>query len=286
VSFVLFAAVPLAAQETPTDVLAPAVAAMDALEYGSAVDILEALLARTDLAARDSLRALELLGACQVYLGNHDAALAALADLSRRDPGWTLPAAYPPRVRVVFDEAVLSNGAPVAALVETAAAPPDAAPGTVAVRLVAGVAAVESVRAVVASPDGSMVRQRLEPRGDVFIGVLPLASLPPGSTVSYWIEAVAPSGFVVGRRGGEDAPLSLVVSPSVIPPGTDVGIGDVQPPLLPPTDGDVAATPWYESWWFWTVVGAVVAGGTATATVLVIESSGPRDAGGGNWEVW
>jgi uncharacterized membrane protein YczE len=44
---------------------------------------------------------------------------------------------------------------------------------------------------------------------------------------------------------------------------------------------------WYESWWFWTIVGvAVVGSGTAAAVVLTMDTGGPRDGSGGSWVVW
>ena len=75
-----------------------------------------------------------------------------------------------------------------------------------------------------------------------FLGSLPpVAALPPG--IEYYVEAWDRAGNGPTRLGSAEKPRFV-----------DVRAGAPQP------------TPhFYEKWWFWTAVGAAVAGGTAAA---------------------
>jgi hypothetical protein len=267
------------AQQSASDPLAPALAAMDALEYRAAAETLERFLAAGGGAAREHNRALELLGACRTYLDEGAAALAAFAELVRRDPGWTLPQTYPPRVRVLLDEAALAAAAPAEVALEEADPPSGSAAGTVAIRILRGDDTVDSVALLVRAPDGTIARTALARRQGLYLGALPASSLVGEAAVSFWVEAAAPSGFILARLGTEADPLRRVVDASG-GPGEPSGGGASR-------EGEAAETPWYATWWFWTAVGALVAGGAVAGTVLYLESGGgPRDGSAGNWEVW
>jgi len=133
------------------------------------------------------------------------------------------------------------------------------------------------------------------------------AALPPVEVVFERVDVVGLAGVAARLGTGADA-VDRVWLVTRLPDGTevkepfvDVG-GTLQAPLPPAATSlhaPVAYTPlvvappvvegpaWYESWWFWTVVGAVVAGGAVTAGVLLApEPAGPRDGSEGSWVVW
>ena len=270
---------------TGDDPLADALEAIDGLRYQDALDFLQPLLGRRDLPARDRNRALELEAACRVYLGDPDAARAGFRALSRRDPGWSLAGDYPPRVRALFEEAVSAALPPVEVVFERVGVVGLAG---VAVRLGTGADAVDRVWLVTRLPDGTEVKEPFVDVGGTLQAPLPPAATSLHAPVAYTVQAAAPSGFVLATLVGEWTPIELAPPPPPLPPPPPPPLPPLGPPpplvVAPPV---VEGPAWYESWWFWTVVGAVVAGGAVTAGVLLApEPAGPRDGSEGSWVVW
>jgi hypothetical protein len=54
------------------------------------------------------------------------------------------------------------------------------------------------------------------------------------------------------------------------------GDGDGEPITDPILPGPVTSTPFYSTWWFWTVVGAVVAGAAGTTAYFVTQPRFPE----------
>jgi hypothetical protein len=276
------AAGPAFAQRDAQDALIPALEAVEDLRYQDALDRLDAVLARADLTADERNRALELEASCRMYMGDGQAALAGFAVLTRRDPGWSLAGDYPPRVRTVFEQAVTAALVPVDVRLE----PVDRlGQAGVAVRITAGADAVQRVTLEVRLPDGEMSRQDFVDVGGSLQAPLPREVAGAGGRVPYTVKAVAPSGFVLASMIGEWVPPELAPPPPPLPPPPLPVVGPAIPPVVPPVVEEGPA--WYESWWFWTIVGvAVVGSGTAAAVVLTMDTGGPRDGSGGSWVVW
>lgn len=285
VATTLAAAGPTHARGVGPDPLGPAYEALDALDYEEALERLEAVLARADLSAEDRNRAIEMEAACRVYLGDRDAALAGFAALHRRDPGWRLSDDYPPRVRAVYEEAFRQPREPIR--VEIRPLPgPALRQGVLTIQIDAGADAVDRIWLVVPRPDGEEVRRLFVAAGPSFEARLPEDLVREGRPLDYAIEAHAPSGHVLARRNDRwtaDLP-AVEPDPRAFPPTFPP-----PPPPPPPADddGDVE-TAWYESWWFWTIVGAAALGGAATGIYFGVAETGdgPRDGTGGNWVVW
>jgi hypothetical protein len=279
----LLATATAAARGTDPDPLGPAYEALDALDYDEALKQLESVLARSDLSAEDRNRALEMEAACRVYLGDRDAALAGFASLHRRDPGWRLSDDYPPRVRAVYDEAFRQRRESIRVELRPAHGPA-VRQGVLTVQLDAGADAVDRLWLVVVRPGGEEVRRLFVAAGPSFEARLPEDLVREGRPIDYAIEAHAPSGHVLARRNDRWSNEQPYVEPDprTFPP--------TFPPPPPPGGGDDdnVEPAWYESWWFWTIVGAVVAGGTATGIYFGLDAAadGPRDGSGGSWVIW
>jgi tetratricopeptide (TPR) repeat protein len=106
--------------------------------------------------------------------------------------------------------------------------------------------------------------------------------LPPGlraKKITYYFAAVNSFGAALVTTASPDKPhelraaaKTLVVAPAPLAPGFQTAAP--VPEEAAEGDHDLKATPWYKSWWFWTLLGAVVAGGTATGIVLGTQSEG------------
>lgn len=109
-----------------------------------------------------------------------------------------------------------------------------------------------------------------------FVGVSPVTvRLKPGT---YTVRAT--------RVGYQDQSAPLVVeegkaavSRSLTLPQAVVAIPVAPPPAEPRKEKPAEATPFYKTWWFWTVVGAVVVG-TGTAVYFGTRSSGSTGSAG------
>jgi len=132
----------------------------------------------------------------------------------------------------------------------------------------------ERERRVVVKVDGTGSVPVLLPSGFKAVGI------------SYFFEAVNEHGGVLSRIGSKKEPFRLGMEPilATMPPLTPVGRKDGVG-----GDGTILKKEarWYQSWWFWTVVGVAVAG-AATGTALALSgggsSEGPADYGIG-WGV-
>ena len=105
-----------------------------------------------------------------------------------------------------------------------------------------------------------------------------------GAGLDYFIEAFDALGHGPSQVGSPKAPLRVQIGtvelPSVIPPSPTSRRAH-SPTALPTAslagpaedDGGITGT-----WWFWTVVGIVVAGGVAGAAVALTRNDGPVNA--------
>jgi hypothetical protein len=240
-------------------------------EYGEAHAALERILEEPTLSAAQRNQALELFAILRIAERDMDAAREILATLYRRDPGHALAEHDPsPLVASVFARARQGAAETVqVALSHTVSRTRDGGAYPVSVAIDEGLDAVHAV-AVEYSLDGGMAARMLlsvGPDGGA-IGHIPL----PGHDahrVSYWIEALAPSGAVLARVGGRSYPIQVRVPAAVVPTAltsstTEGPRRDRYEPRL------------IKRWWFWTLVGVAA---TATAASIGLAIARPRDAG-------
>ena len=85
---------------------------------------------------------------------------------------------------------------------------------------------------------------------------VPLSHGTEAYTLSYYVEVLAPSGAALSTLGTAEAPLSLSVPEAIAIDPTVITERVVVRETA--AGGNVA-----EEWWFWTIIGVVVAGGVA-----------------------
>lgn len=96
--------------------------------------------------------------------------------------------------------------------------------------------------------------------------------------VQYYFEALTAAGGVLARAGSRDKPfgaepeaVAKAPEPGTIPPVAGGGYED---------EPDNGGPKWYQTWWFWTAVGAVVVGASVGIVAGVSSGgngSGPKD---------
>lgn len=247
--------------------------------YPEAISGANAMLARTDLDARTRNEALELLATAQIASRAPEDARRTLATLYARDPGHRLsdPDASPPVISA-FARARESHPTPVE--VRIVHRPPTLtrreAP-SIDVTLASNADAVGEVRLVYRQGNEagwSRVVMNRRPDGTYAARIPVVGASDQAVDVAYHVVATAPSGTELAHAGTEAEPLSLR-----IPADVAVAVSDV--PRVDPIDvgdtGDDGGVNVAEEWWFWTLIGVVVAGGVVTGVVIGTQSQGIPD---------
>jgi hypothetical protein len=249
--------------------------------YPEAIAQVSALLARTDLDARTRNTALELLATAQIASRATDDARATLATLYGRDPEHRLgdPDASPPvisafaRAREARPPLVpvrIEHRAPILARRESP---------SIEVSVAGTADAVDEVRLLYrqASEAGwSRVVMNRRPDGTFAARVPVVGPANQPVDVAYHIVATAPSGAELSHEGTEADPLALRIPAETV--GAMLATIPSPPPgdftAAPSRDGGTSVT---EEWWFWTLLGVVVAGGVVTGVVVGTQSQGIPD---------
>lgn len=263
------------AAEAPPPVDAQIAAIRETLTYARFIDAaaaVEALLARTDLTAAQRNAALEIRAIVLIARRRTPEARQALAELYGRDPDHRLGYREAgPSVRDEFERAQQQHAPRATVTLEDRM--PDALERRQAPSLVVAVAeggdTVHEIRVSYRNdPTDAFERtlMRLDPDGATAHARLPLREGGGAYTVQYYVEALAPSGFVLATLGAPEIPQTLAVPAEEI-----VASADPRMPELP--EGDTPAPAGgggvLEEGWFWAVVGVVLAGAAVGAGVGV-----------------
>ena len=263
------------------DALAAGRSLWRSFEYEDAIVQLQSVLSDPRASATQRLEALELMSVLHLTLRRDAQAQESFVRLLSLDPGHSLTdPGYPPRVQEFFGQArsafipqINLNVAPVAPSLV-----PDAQTLTLAANLSGDTAGIERVLAFVRTAGETNYRQALMRRsGQGFSADVPCP--PQGHGMEFYLEAQAPSGYVLGRGASASEPQRIpgqqsATQPPVLPDPT-------QPtPLGPNTregnggevdTGGTDERQWYQTWWFWTIVGVVVVGATTTGLAVGLQ---------------
>ena len=228
-------------------------AASDARDY----------LERADLSATERNAGLEVLAAALLANRDHAAAATVLAELFSRDPEHRVgDADASPVVQAAFQRAHEEHPTPVqvALRVERPRFRPGAA--TIDVHVRSGHTAVEELQLVFAGPSGWNRLVMQVDAGGHASGRIPISDAAAGA-LRYYVEARAPSRYVLAHEGSEQTPLRAEAPP--------VGA----------TGGDEESAE-RESGsnltWLWVTLG-VVAVGAAVGTALALTLPGEPPTG-------
>jgi uncharacterized membrane protein YecN with MAPEG domain len=231
-----------------------------AQEYEQVIRLLTPVVQSPIATISEKVDAFELLGLSFLILGERDRARVAFENLLGLDPGHVLrDPTGSPKLKRFFEAAKESfvPGYKAHALVSLEhAAPSEAVAGRTAefaARVVQGEAAVQTT--VLRWRRAGLLTYRT-----VFLrgGGRRLGRfiLPPDAadyTLEYYVEARDKGGNTVARVGSPERPLSLSVKGTGAPP----------PPV-------------YKRWWFWTLIGAAVAGGITTGVLALTAEKAPE----------
>jgi hypothetical protein len=225
-------------------------------EYADAVAQAESIAGDGTASAARRLDALALSGVVHLLQRHQDRARQAFEQVLGLDPGYRLnDPDLPPRVVAFFDEVrqAAGPGAPVTIAVD-APAEGSLPGGEVAVRAtIAG--PTEGVdRVVLNVREGGETRYRqIEMEGDGAEYAASLGPEAPANGFEIYVEVFAPSGTLLASEGSSDEPV--FVEPLTAPVTQD------------PVEDRAPSRRWYTTWWFWTIVGVVVAGATVGIVV-------------------
>ncbi|MCB9596382.1 MAG: tetratricopeptide repeat protein [Sandaracinaceae bacterium] len=238
----------------------------DELRFEEALQTLSAALVRSGNTAQQYATIYRLLAFTYLALGREEEASGAYQSMLPLDPDHTLGDEVAPRTRQFFDNVRTewdAAGRPGTASPETPGAsveirhrsPPEAERET-EVPLTANVEDPGSrvSQLVLAYRQGtSAVFTRLDTvlEGDgAYHATIPASDVAP-PLVEYYFEALDAQGLPIAARGDVAAPLRIAV---------------------PEPGGNVL-----EEWWFWTIIGVVVAGGIVAAILIAdsVSNSGP-----------
>ncbi len=281
----------LAAQAWAGDAMQRARQAYDDMEYDAALRAVELALGDPQAQPPDLVDAYRVRGLSLSALERLDEALEAFRAMLSIDPQAAIAADTSPKLAAPFFQA-LAMSRDVKPIALTHAAPPAAGrPAALLVELRSDPQGlVKGVRLAHRAPGGGWQRAPAQP----LAGAPRVSFAPPaGEAVEYFFEALTGQGGVLARIGSPDKPFAFRAPAAVVagprkdkpadrpaerkdPPRAVAGLGDGR-------DGegeDEVATPWYETWWFWTAVGVVVVGsalGAGLGVGLSGQGSGPRD---------
>jgi hypothetical protein len=228
------------------------------LNYAEVVHKLEMALTVPGNTQEDLVEIYTLLGTVHVILGNTEAARKAFEELITLSPNHRLDPDLSPKILDVFRQVkqtfkpparVRFRGKPAIGLKPNH-------PPRMEVTLDDESGAVAQVELWYRSNERAGFKSvKLARAGlDRFVGEIPLdeTRIPPtGLRVEYYLNANSDSNRTLTRLGSDRQPLDFTVLP--VQTGQPPGPGAERPETM-------ASAAWYQSWWFWSLVGVVAIG--------------------------
>lgn len=255
------------------DTLARARELIQSFEYDAAFEQLETVSDDTSATASQRVEALELMGVLHFNLNRRPRARQMFERLLNVDPSHELTdTSYPPRL-LRFYTSIRERFIPQVSVdieVDAFQDPPGSDTLLIEATVAGTTGGVAEVVALVRSRGDESFRRALMTReGDDFFAEIPLRN--GVNELEYYVEAAAPSGYVLAHAGSADAPLSVSAEASAgVSYNTESEEGNRGEEGSDGAGAEGEQRRWYATWWFWTIVGVVVAGGVATAVVLTL----------------
>ena len=264
------------------------------MQYEKALKMVTAVLESPSANPNQLVAGYRLQGLCLSALGRTEESVMAFRRLLAIDPAFHLSRDVSPKLSPPFSKALTTEQKPIA----LSHNPPET------VKMLAGqelevtlqsdpLGMVGTVRLLLSGDDTKEHRVETAVTGPGKI----MMKLPHDikvAKVSYYFEATNKFGGVLCRLGTKEKPFELQVK--VMQPPAVVGLpssgghaGSVtalaaKEQLLATTESDrgkkTSGTPFYKTWWFWTIVGVAVVGAAAGTGIAISkgkESGGSYD---------
>jgi len=276
------------------------------MQYAQALWHVDQIVKSDKSGPEELVEAYETRGFCLAGLGKKKLAVGAFRSLLAIDPEFRLDARVSPKFRPPFESALkqAAKARPIRLVHE----PPPAGSKPAGLKLEVTLAGnpmrmVRSIRLHYEFLDGSTGQRTRQVKGPGTY-TLQVPDDVEAPAVSYRIEALNRYGAVLHRLGSRVEPFRYPPEeqPAAVAEATGTGgepgdaarLADENPDLdpTPPSppatmataglaehdeEAEDGATPWYQTWWFWTGVGVVVAGAT-TGIIVGAASGGGVDA--------
>jgi hypothetical protein len=233
-----------------SDPIEQARALMRERQVSAAIEVLVPVVHDDATSAATRVHAMELIATCLQRKGKIRASRQAIERLLDLDPGYDLQEERPPRrFRKLFRRTKRSYApsSEVESHVQVADQfPEEGGPLRLVIIAEAPAAGVDRAVAYVRPAGADAFHPTVMSRSGLEFSVELDPPEEEGRDLEVYVELQAPSGHVIGGRWTEHSPQVVEA-----------------PPPRP-------VTRWYASWWFWTLVGVVVAGTTTAAVWLSI----------------
>lgn len=223
----------------------------DDAQYAEAIAAYDDVLARSDLQSSDRRESLLYQAFSHIALKHEDAARRSFRAVLAQEPTFSLPPYTAPKIRALFEQVRKE----VSLKPQILALPPSATREQFSVSFSLSNVRGQRVLLLYRAHGTTAYREAALTGSPVAQAQIPL-SAPAAETVEYYAE-IRDGISVIATAGTASEPLILKIP-----------VAHVATPVAAQTEAS-AGTPAYKSWWLWTIVGVVVAGGAATAIYFV-----------------
>ena len=256
------------------------------LEYRRATRMAQLVVRSSRSSPEDMIEAYRIQGLSLAARGKRKQAARAFRKLLALDPDFRLSDDVSPKLRPPFHQAIgaAERQKPIR-LVHKVPDPPESLEGLeLSVTLTGN--PMRMVRAIKVryhlgdEQEEEMVFEVSKPRSVAMVLPMQLDT----DQVSYYFVAVNRHGAELVRAGSREQPFMLTTA---LPPAETPKLVVLEAAPEPPPPAEVLpvwarpkqpeseeSTPWYNTWWFWTTVGVVVAAGATTGVVLGLQGNG------------
>jgi len=263
-----------------------------ALEYAQALQAAQAALKLPIQEPAELVSIYRIQGLCQSALGKHEQALESFRQLLSIDPSFRLSPDMSPKLAAPFFQALAMSREQEGIQLSHTAPEVGASLGGLILKATLEsdpFALVKTIRLRFRLDGESREKQMVARMGELKTVAMKLPDDLQARQLSYYFEAVNQHGAVLHRLGSRSQPRVLqakplqVAAPVLAKPQPERVVDDTAKAVAhqPDRDDSRSPTPWYQTWWFWSAVGATVAGVT-TAAILASGSgdgSQPVDYG-------